>query len=47
MTDMVKTRSALDIAGKRPTIETLAMKKEATEFVDKKRESILLVKFKD
>lgn len=36
MTDMVKTRSALDIAGKRLRIETLAVKKEATEFEGKK-----------
>lgn len=47
MTDMVKTRSALDIAGKRLRIETLAVSKEATESVEKNGESILLRKFKD
>lgn len=47
MTDMVKTRSALDIAGKRSRIETLAVKKEATESVEKNGENILLRKFKD
>lgn len=45
MIDMVKTRSAL--AGKRLSIETLAVKKEATESVEKNGESILLSKFKE